>query len=52
MCLSASPSSKNLKKGVQNESKLKQGTGTQKGHSALFKCQLAQIRASAQGHLD
>ena len=52
MCLSESPSSKNLKKGVQSGPKLKRKTGTQKGHSALLECQLAQMWASTQGHLD
>ena len=52
MHLSASPDSKNLKKGVQNGLKLKSGLGTQKCHSALSKCQMAQNGAPAQGHLD
>ena len=52
MHLSASPGSKNLKKRVQNGPKLKHRTSTRKGHLALLECQLAQIRASAQGHLD
>jgi len=52
MCLSVSPDSKNLKKGVQSGPKFKCGTGTQKGHLALLECRLAQIQASAQEHLD
>ena len=52
MDLSASPGSKNLKKGVQSGPKLKHGTSTQKGHSALLECRLAQTRAMAQVHLD
>ena len=47
-----SPGSKNLKKEVQNGPKFKQGTGTQKHRLALLECQLAQIWALAQGHLD
>ena len=49
MHLSASLGSKNLKKRVQNGPKLKHETGTQKGHSALLECQLAQIRAWPKG---
>ena len=56
MRLSASLGSKNLKKVVQNELKLKSRPGT---HSALLecrmvlsKCRMAQIRASARGHLN
>ena len=45
-------SKKTSKKGVQNGIKLKHGTGTQKGHSALLECRLAQTRAMARGHLD
>ena len=52
MCLSASSGSKNLKKGIQNGLELKHEFGTQKCHSALFKCQLAQMQAMAQGPLD
>ena len=47
MSLSASPGFKNLKKGAQSGPKLKRGTGTQKGHSALFECRLAQMWATA-----
>ena len=41
-----------LKKIVQSGLKLKRGTSTQKGHSALLEGQLAQMQATAQGHLD
>ena len=49
MRLSASPDSKNLKKGVQNGPKFEHGTGTQKGHLALLECRLAQMRATPKG---
>ena len=46
------PTQKISKKGVQNGPIFEQGTGTQKGHSALLECRLAQTRAMAQVHLD
>ena len=52
MHLSVSPGSKNLKKGVQNRLEPKNKIGTQKGHLALSKCQLAQIMGTAWGLLD
>ena len=51
MSPSASPDSKNLKKGVQNGLELKHRTGTQEGHWALLECQMAQIMSIARGLL-
>ena len=50
--LSASLDSKNFKKGVYNGLALKHEFGTQKRHSTLSKCRLAQTWATARGHLD
>ena len=43
MCLSASLDLRKPKKGVQNAPKLESEIGTQKCHSALWKCQMAHV---------